>query len=162
VLRGDGAMDAAMDWFFRNPWILWVVTIIAVAIYGTRNEFLARKRTTQAKCARCGKDFDEQTRCEQVRLAAQGMIVSMCSSCKARTLRNYRAVYYVLLLGFVVGISALVTSTAPILAKGLRMRWTDFRPLLDVLLIVVVLSMLVVEVRRALARTTTTRGKLES
>jgi len=155
-------MDAAVDWVFRNFWIVWVVTIIAVAICGTRNEFLARKRTAQAKCARCGKDFDEETRCEQVRLAAQGMIVSMCPSCKARTLRNYRAVYYVLLLGFVVSISALVISTAPILAKGSRMRWTDFRPLLDVLLFVVVLGMLVVEIRRALTRPTPTDKKLES
>jgi hypothetical protein len=155
-------MDSAVDWLFRNPWMIGVVTIIVASIYGIKSEFAMRRRVQQGRCARCGSELGTETHPESVSLAGQNMVVPMCPSCRALTLRNYRAIYYLVIVGLLVALCGLTIATVEVLAKGPHLRWRDLSGLLEMLCCFAPVGIAFVWIKRSLKESVPTSRKPES
>lgn len=89
-------------------------------VYGLIASHLSKKRNQSGRCARCGVALDASNFESDIPfdgdVGPDAIRVTMCPRCAETTARNYRAIYYLFVIGGIIGILGGVLSIASVLA----------------------------------------------
>ena len=119
-----------MDWIFENPWIIGVVAIASVVIYGLIRRQTGRKRNAQSRCARCGKMLDPESTYKVDIDGDNDTRFLMCPTCGKTVLRVYRLAYRLFLVAFIAGILYATGSVVFNIATNHKFTLGDAEPIL--------------------------------